>query len=188
MHGDQVFLSGCITMTSWWARWRLKSPASRLFTQPSIQAQIKENIKTPRHWPLCGEFTGDRWIPRTNGQSRCRLVRNTYWQTLVLSALSGNLVMQNIPVGSSWDSMESQKLNLLCHPESLLITFLFVSFSRLKYCFIFANTIILSLSIDVVLTLSIVIDVFSTSMIGLGTYPLRAAIHGGRNGSDVMRL
>ena len=24
-------------------------------------------IKAPRHWPLCGEFTGDRWIPRTNG-------------------------------------------------------------------------------------------------------------------------
>ena len=23
-----------------------------------IQAQIKENTKTPRHWPLCGEFTG----------------------------------------------------------------------------------------------------------------------------------
>ena len=23
-------------------------------------AQIKENIKAPRHWPLCGEFTGDR--------------------------------------------------------------------------------------------------------------------------------
>ena len=33
-----------------------------------IQAQIKENIKAPRHWPLCGEFTGDRWIPRTNTQ------------------------------------------------------------------------------------------------------------------------
>ena len=33
-----------------------------------IQAQIKENIKAPRHWPLCGEFTGDRWIPRKNGQ------------------------------------------------------------------------------------------------------------------------
>ena len=26
------------------------------------------NIKAPRHWPLCGEFTGHRWIPRTNGQ------------------------------------------------------------------------------------------------------------------------
>ena len=33
-----------------------------------IQTQIKENIKAPRHWPLCGEFTGDQWIPRTNGQ------------------------------------------------------------------------------------------------------------------------
>ena len=29
---------------------------------------IKENIKAPRHWPLCKEFTGDRWIPRTKGQ------------------------------------------------------------------------------------------------------------------------
>ena len=33
-----------------------------------IQAQIKENIKALRHWPLSGKFTGDRWIPRTNGQ------------------------------------------------------------------------------------------------------------------------
>ena len=57
-----------ITVTSWWALWRLKSPASALFTQPFIRVQIKENIKAPRHWPLCGEFTGDRWISRTNGQ------------------------------------------------------------------------------------------------------------------------
>ena len=32
-------------------------PASRLFTQSFIQAQIKENIKAPRHLPLYGEFT-----------------------------------------------------------------------------------------------------------------------------------
>ena len=51
-----------------WARWRLKSPASRLFTQLFIQAQIKENIKAPRHWPLWGEFTGDWWIAPTKGQ------------------------------------------------------------------------------------------------------------------------
>ena len=44
-------------------RWLLKSPALRWYTQPFIQAQIKENIKAPRHWPLCGEFTSDRWIP-----------------------------------------------------------------------------------------------------------------------------
>ena len=43
-----------ITVTSWWARWRFKSPASRLFTKPFIQAQIKENTKAPRHWPLSG--------------------------------------------------------------------------------------------------------------------------------------
>ena len=52
-----------ITLTSWWPRWRLKSPASGLFTQPFIQMQIKENIKAPRHWPLCGEFTGTGEFP-----------------------------------------------------------------------------------------------------------------------------
>ena len=41
-------------MTSKWTRWRLKSPASRLFTQPFVQTQIKENIKALRHWPLWG--------------------------------------------------------------------------------------------------------------------------------------
>ena len=56
------------TMTSQWARWRLKSPASRLFTRAFIQTQIKENIKAPRHWPLWGESTNDRWIPLTKGQ------------------------------------------------------------------------------------------------------------------------
>ena len=50
-------------MTSQWAWWRLKSPASRLFTQSFIQTQIKENIKAPRHWPLCGEFTGTGEFP-----------------------------------------------------------------------------------------------------------------------------
>ena len=32
------------------------------------KAQIKENIKAPRHWPLLGEYTGDQWIPRTKCQ------------------------------------------------------------------------------------------------------------------------
>ena len=44
------------------ARGSLKSPASRLFTQPFIQAQIKENNKAPRNWSLWGEFI------RTKGQ------------------------------------------------------------------------------------------------------------------------
>ena len=52
-----------IAVTSWWALWRLKSPALRLFTQQFIQVQIKEDIKAPRHWPLWWEFTSDQWIP-----------------------------------------------------------------------------------------------------------------------------
>ena len=40
-----------------------KNPASGLFTQSFIQTQIKENIKAPRHWPLCGEFTGTGEFP-----------------------------------------------------------------------------------------------------------------------------
>ena len=31
-----------------------------IVAQLSVQAQIKEHMKAPRHWPLCGEFTGDR--------------------------------------------------------------------------------------------------------------------------------
>ena len=38
-----------IAVTSQWARLHLKLPASRLFTQSVIQAQIKENTKVPRH-------------------------------------------------------------------------------------------------------------------------------------------
>ena len=35
---------------------RLKLPASRLLNQPFVQVQIKENIQSPRHWPLWAEF------------------------------------------------------------------------------------------------------------------------------------
>ena len=66
-------------------RWRLKSPASILFTQLSIQAQIKENIKAPRHWPLWGEFTGDRWIPHTKGQWRGKCFHSMTSSWIIMS-------------------------------------------------------------------------------------------------------
>ena len=47
-------------VTSLSQRSRLKSPTSRLFTQPFIETQIKENIKATRHWPLGGEFPAQR--------------------------------------------------------------------------------------------------------------------------------
>ena len=47
------------------------TPASWVFTPPFIQAQMKENVKAvPCHWPMWGEFTSDRWNPRTKGQQR----------------------------------------------------------------------------------------------------------------------
>ena len=42
---DMNGTSKTITLTSKWARGRLKSPASPLFTQSFIQTQIRENIK-----------------------------------------------------------------------------------------------------------------------------------------------
>ena len=59
-----------ITLTSKWPRWRLKSPASRLFTQLFIQMQIKENIKAPASLAFVWGIHRDRWIPRTKGQLR----------------------------------------------------------------------------------------------------------------------
>ena len=47
-------------------RWRLNSPASPLFTQPFIQAQMKENIKLrvtglcDENSPVTGEFPAQR--------------------------------------------------------------------------------------------------------------------------------
>ena len=63
-------------------RWRYKSAASRLFTRQFIQAQIKQRIKAPLHRPLWGEFTGDRWIPHTEGQLRgkCFHLMTSSWE------------------------------------------------------------------------------------------------------------
>ena len=46
----------------------LKLPASRLFALAFVQAQIKDNIRALRHWPLWGESTGHWWIPITKRQ------------------------------------------------------------------------------------------------------------------------
>ena len=74
-----------IIMMSQWARWRRKSPASRLFTQLFIQAQVNENIKAPRNWPLSEEFT-------VTGEFPAQRVSNAenvsiWWRHHVLSCL-----------------------------------------------------------------------------------------------------
>ena len=36
---------------------------------PTVYLGVDQrNIKAPCHCPLCGELTGDRWIPHTKGQ------------------------------------------------------------------------------------------------------------------------
>ena len=52
-HSNDVIMSAMASQSS----------TSPLFAQLLLQLQITENIKAPRHWPLCGKFTDDRWIP-----------------------------------------------------------------------------------------------------------------------------
>ena len=47
---------------------------------------IKVQIKAPRHWPLCGEFTGDRWIPRAKASSAENV--SIWWRHHVLPGSS----------------------------------------------------------------------------------------------------
>ena len=56
-------------MTLQWTSRRLKSTASRLFIQPFVRRKPNKNIKAPRHWPMWGKFTGDRWISRTRPET-----------------------------------------------------------------------------------------------------------------------
>ena len=44
-----------------------------------IQAQIKENIKAPRHWPLWGEFTGDRSPHKGQWREKCFHLMTSSW-------------------------------------------------------------------------------------------------------------
>ena len=45
----------------------------------------QRKIKSPHHWPLWGEFTGDRWIPRKKGQLR----ENAPFDDVIMNASPG---------------------------------------------------------------------------------------------------
>ena len=74
---DTVVGNG-ITMTSKWARWRLKSPASRLFTQPFIQGADQRNIKLrvtgpcEGNSPVTGEIIRTMYVTATDIKSAYR--------------------------------------------------------------------------------------------------------------------
>ena len=55
-----------------------------VFTQPFLQTQIKENIKAPRHWPLCGEITGTDEFPAQRASNAENV--SIWWRHHVLLA------------------------------------------------------------------------------------------------------
>ena len=62
LHTKLVIQQNQITL-----QWRQITSLTIVYSTVYSGADHK-NIKAPRHWPLCREFTGERWIPRTNGQ------------------------------------------------------------------------------------------------------------------------
>ena len=72
-----------------------------------VQAQIKENIKAPRHWPLCGGFTSDQWIPCTKGQHYDDVIMNAIASqitslTIVYSIVYSDADQRNIKAPHHW--------------------------------------------------------------------------------------
>ena len=127
------------------------------FIQRFIQAQIKESIKAPRHWPLCGEFTGDQWIPRTNAQKRgkcfhlmifCSNAENvsTWWchhvanrpKSVIINVLLDDLKLAiNWPKTTVWLVHRAPATNAcipgatLCNPVQIALYTYCMRYSRL---------------------------------------------------------
>ena len=60
----------------------------------------QRNIKAPRHWPLCGEFTGDRWIPRTrasNAENVSIWWRHHDWRLIKTNICISERDIENLP-------------------------------------------------------------------------------------------
>ena len=72
--------------------------------------------QTPRHWPLCGEFTGDRWIPRLKGGNAEK--GSTWWRhhvatdhSMIILILLKHLNM----LSATWQPFYSRILALIYH-------------------------------------------------------------------------
>ena len=63
-----------------------------------IQTQIKEIIKAPRHWPLCEDFTGDWWIPRTNGQLYIYMQKMFPFDDIILKSAVVQIIRDDRPL------------------------------------------------------------------------------------------
>ena len=109
-----------ITLTSQWARWRLKSPASLLFTQLLVQARIKDNIKAPRHWPLRGECTGDQWVPLTKGLRKMFLFDDVIVISCIWPSEWNHSIYQIHYTGATWALWRPESVATLLIVQQLL--------------------------------------------------------------------
>ena len=107
-----------ITVTSWWAQWRLRPPDSRLFIQSFIQTQIKENTKA-RRWPRTGEFPAQMasdaenvstwwlhhvWFSNQSSVNSCRWFTFHYSSGMLYVTVPLELTWFNINHGLTWIS------------------------------------------------------------------------------------
>ena len=92
-----------------WARWRLKSPVSRLLAQPFVQAQINKTSKLPftgfceGNSPVTGEFPTQRARNAENVFIWLRYHGNVYPLDLVQNARHISTSFRNIFRGNSLD-------------------------------------------------------------------------------------
>ena len=81
---QQLIWRSCMSQFLW-VQWKpsanhhsdviMSTMASQLTTTKIFRSIVysganQRNIKAPRHWPLWGELTCDRWIPQRKGQQR----------------------------------------------------------------------------------------------------------------------
>ena len=100
-----------ITVTSYWARWRLKSPVPRLFAQPFVQEQIKEHLKAPRHWPLSGNSSVTGQFPTQKANNAENV--SFWWRHHVLFQFGHNILCDTSPSrGAKWPLSPSSTMTV----------------------------------------------------------------------------
>ena len=70
-----------------------------LFTQPCIRAQINENMKVPRHWPLRGEFTGEFPAQRVSNAENVSI----WWRHHAAADLIENYYDRYVPLPDDYE-------------------------------------------------------------------------------------
>ena len=74
--------------------------ASQITSLTFIQAQIKENFTAPRHWPLCGEFTGTGEFPAQRASYAASV--SIWWRHHDHYKITGRMLLiysRNIDIG-----------------------------------------------------------------------------------------